>query len=66
MLRIGAASSFVIVTVAVPFPIVSPCGTESVTVKVSFASMAVSPLIVSVIVAVVEPAAKVAVPEAAR
>ena len=53
------------VTVAVPVPITSPVGFDSVTVKVSSGSTAVSPTTWREIVAVVEPAANVAVPLAA-
>ena len=62
----GAASSLEIVTVALDVPSVNPpVGLDSATVNVSLTSTVVSPSTVSVIVALVAPAANVTVPDAA-
>ena len=60
-----ATSSLVMVPTAVPLAMVRPDGADNVTVKVSFGSMAVSPMIPTCTVWVVTPAAKVMVPASA-
>jgi hypothetical protein len=61
-----ATSSLLIVTVAVDgVPSVAPVGADSATVNVSLASNTVSPMIGTLIVLLVSPAANVSVPEAA-
>ena len=60
----GATSSSTIATLPVPSAIVRPCGFESRTVKPSRPSTDASPITVTVIVALVWPAANVTVPVA--
>ena len=61
----GAASSLVMVPIAVPSAMVAPLGEESVSVRVSLASTAVSPDTWTLTTLDVSPAAKVCVPLAA-
>ena len=60
-----ATSSLVIVTVDVAVPTVAPDGADSVTVNVSSASAAVSPVTMTVMSWEVWPAVNVTVPEVA-
>ena len=53
---VGALSSFVIVPMALPSPRVAPATLLTATLKVSFGSTVVSPLIVTLTVAEVLPA----------
>ena len=57
-----AASSLVMVPIAVPSAMVSPDGADNVTVNVSFGSTVVSPMTPTCTVWVVTPAPKVMVP----
>ena len=61
----GAASSLVMVPIAVPSAMVAPLGEASVSVRVSLPSTAVSPLTCTCTTFEVSPAAKVKVPLAA-
>ena len=61
----GAMSSFVMVPIAVPSTMVAPLGDDKVSVRVSLASTAVSPLTCTCTTFEVSPAAKVKVPLAA-
>lgn len=61
----GAASSFLIVPVAVALPRFAPLGFDSVTVKVSSGSTVVSPRALTVICWLVTPGENVSVPDAA-
>src|SRR5512146_493962 len=59
---VGGTSSLTIVTVAASVPRVNPTGLERTTLNVSSGSTAMSPRIVTVIVAVVVPAGKPTIP----
>jgi len=65
MLKLGAASSFVIVPVPCALPIVALTGMLRFTTNVSSASLTVSPFTSTVMLLVVSPEAKVTVPLAA-
>ncbi len=65
ILSVGTVSSFVIVPVAVPCPIVAFVGLLRRTVNVSFGSVAVSPTTATLMGRLVVPGLNVSVPEAA-